>query len=66
MALNGATLMDPVFIFDQYAGSKTPSITLNGQKLEDGKDFYASLDGESKRLYVTLLTTLKGKAELSF
>jgi hypothetical protein len=66
IALNGTTLEDPVFILENYGKSKAPSMSLNGQKLEEGKDFYASLDKRSKRLYVTLLTTLRDKAELIF
>jgi hypothetical protein len=66
IALNGATLENPVFILENYGKSKAPSMSLNGQKLEEGKDFYASVDKKSKRLYVTLLATLKDKAELTF
>jgi hypothetical protein len=43
------------------------SCTLNGSKLTADKDFFASLDGPTKRLFVTFGRTLgQGKSALSF
>jgi hypothetical protein len=64
--LDGAVLTNPVLVFEKYSKSKPPVVTLNGQKLEEGTGFYASVDKKSKKLYVTLLAALKNKAELSF
>jgi hypothetical protein len=65
--VNKGELRNPTFCLTGYGGSESVSCTLNGSKLTADKDFFASLDGPTKRLFVTFGRTLgQGKSALSF
>jgi hypothetical protein len=61
----GATLSHPMLVLHGYTAPDAPAaITLDGQALASGKDYFASVDAAGQTLWLTLQRDLKGSVTL--
>lgn len=59
------TLRNPVFVLRDYSAAGVNSVTLNGKTLTADVDYFASVDGAGKRLWITLSGDLTGAATIT-
>lgn len=61
------SITNPTFCFTGYTSPKAPkSLAWNGHDLQDGVDYFASVDINGKRLFVTIMQKLSAKNQIAF